>query len=285
MSFINSYNGVKNHLLSRIIYTRTNIFEHNLEKLWINRWLLKKVKKIEPDVILFFKGELISTKIFSTLSNNRNIFLFYPDTYKFKPLLERELKYFKLIYTASNNKDFYYNLGARRVKTVPWACDPDFHKILKVPKKYNVSFIGTAYLERRKVIRGLNGVDVFGDFWYGFGKHSHSSVYGNQFIKTINESKINLNLQAKISIEANAPTMRTFELAGSGGFQISDYMQSLEKYFPMIPTFRDKNELRELISYYLENEEEASNIANKTMQICQAKYKYKDAAKIILRNL
>jgi spore maturation protein CgeB len=29
---------------------------------------------------------------------------------------------------------------------------------------------------------------------------------------------INLNLQAKISVAADAPTMRTFEIAGCGGF-------------------------------------------------------------------
>lgn len=285
VSLINSYEGINKKLFFRIIYTRTNFFEHSLDKLWINQHLLKMVTETDPDIILFFKGELISKKILSMLSDNRDIYLFYPDTYKFKSLLRRELGYFTTVFTASNRKQFYYKLGARKVKTVPWACDPEFHKKMNIPKKYDISFIGTAYLERRRIIRSLTGVDVFGDFWYGMGEHSHQSVYGNDFVKTINETKINLNLQAKVSVEADAPTMRTFELAGSGGFQISDYMDSLKRYLPMVPTFKNKDELRELISYFQDNEEESLEIAKKTMELCKTKFRYQDAAIKVLNNL
>lgn len=182
--------------------------------LWINQNLLNKVNEVDPDAIIFFKGELISPKVLKILSENRDTYLLYPDTFKFKPLSRRELKYFKSVFTASNNKSLYYELDAKRVTTVPWACDPDFHKRIDVPKKNNVSFIGTAYLERMRIIKSLPEVDVFGNYWYGMGKHSHSSIYGYDYVKTINESRINLNLQAKISIYADVPTMRTFELAG-----------------------------------------------------------------------
>lgn len=285
VSFINSYTGIKNPLLSRLINTRTNFFKFTLHNLWINRHLETQVDEIDPDIIIFFKGDMISTEVLSELSNNRSSYLFYPDTYKFLPLLRGRLSYFNVIYTASNNRGPYYNMGARKVVTVPWACDPDFHREIEIRKKYNTSFIGTAYGERRRIIRNLEEVDVFGDFWYGFGKNAHKSVNGDDFIKTINQSLINLNLQAKVSVLADAPTMRTFEIAGCRGFQISDYMPSVKKYFPMLPTFREVSELKELISYYLDNQEEALDIANKTMEICQSTYKYIDAAKIIISNL
>lgn len=285
VSLVNSYTGIDRKLFFRIIFTRTNLFKYTLQKLPINRILTKRVNEIDPDIIIFFKGELISPKILSLLSENRNIYLFYPDTYKFKPLLKRELSYFKSVFTASNKKSLYYKFGANHVWTVPWACDPEFHKKINIQKKFNVSFIGTAYQERRRIIRRLSNVEVFGDFWYGMGEHSHAPVYGNDFIRTINETKINLNLQAKVSIKADAPTMRTFELASCGGFQISDHMYSLKKYFPKIPTFRDEKELNEIISYFLDNEDEALEIANKTMKTCHTYYKYKDAANIILNNL
>ena len=282
---INSYTGIKKPLLSRIIHTRTSFFNFKLNKLWINKHLETRIDEIDPDVIIFFKGDMIRTEVLSVLSENRNIYLFYPDTFKFKALLRKRLHYFKSIYTASNNKQPYYKMGAKKVVTVPWACDPYFHKKIEVEKKYNVSFIGTAYLERRRIIHNLGEVDVFGDFWYGFGTHSNPSVYGEYFIKTINQSRINLNLQAKISIQADAPTMRTFEVAGCGGFQISDYMPSLKQYFPMIPTFKHSTDLKNQISYFLENKDEAVEIANKTREICYSKYKYTDSAKKILGNL
>ena len=115
--------------------------------------------------------------------------------------------------------------------------------------------------------------------------HHNPPLNGIEYINVLNQTKINLNLQAKANIIADAPTMRTFEVAGCGGFQISDYMPSLKKYFPMLPTFREVSELKELISYYLDNPEEAQEIANKTVKICLSSYKYIDAAKIIISNL
>ena len=282
---IDSYTGVKNPLVSRIIHTRTNFFNFTLKKLWINRCLKSRIEEIDPDIIIFFKSDMVTSDVLSELSNNRRVYLFYPDTYKFLPLLRGRLGYFTAIYTASNNKNLYYEMGARKVVTVPWACDPDFHRKMVLEKKYNISFIGTAYLERRNIVRRLGKVDVFGDFWFGFGASAHPPVYGEDFVKTINQSKINLNLQAEISIRADAPTMRTFEVAGCGGFQISDYMPSLKKYFPMLPTFRNKYEMKELISYYLDNYEEGLEIADKTMEICYSTYKYTDSAKIILSSV
>ena len=282
---INSYIGIKNPSLYRIIHTRTDFFKFTMSNLWINRNLERRIDEIDPDAIIFFKGDMISTEVISELSNNRSIYLFYPDTYKFPLLLSGRLPYFNAIYTASNNIRPYYNMGARKVVTVPWACDPNFHRKIEIEKKYNTTFIGTAYIERRRIIRNLEDVDVFGDFWYGFGKNAHKSVNGEDFIRTINQSHINLNLQAKISVLADAPTMRTFEIAGCGGFQISDSMPSLKKYFPMLPTFENVRELKDLINYYLKNPVEAEEIALKTMKICHSSYKYTDAAQTIVSNL
>lgn len=59
-------------------------------------------------------------------------------------------------------------------------------------------------------------------------------------------------------------------------------MNSLKKYFPMVPTFKEKNELKEIVKYYLCNEDEALVIAEKSKEICRTKYRYKDSANIIL---
>lgn len=281
----NMYEGVKHQLFKRQLYARTRSLNLLLSSYWINRSLPKIVDSYDPDAVIIFKGEFISVQTIKLLSESRKIYLYYPDTYKFRPLLDGRVEYYQTVFTAANNKKFYYDLGARNVVTVPWSCDPDFHRKLSVEKKYKISFIGTAYPERRRIIRKLKGVDVFGDFWYGFGKSSHNPVYGEDYIRTINQSLINLNLQAKISVDADAPTMRTFEVAGCGGFQISDHMPSLRRYFPDIPTFRDVNELRELISYYSESDEDRENIADKCMKKCRDFFKYTDSAKLIIASL
>ena len=285
VSILDSYIGVTHSFVRRYLHTRTNIINFTLHNYWINKYLKRIVNSYDPDIIIFFKGEFILSRLIAELSQNRNIYLFYPDTYKFKPLLRQSITYYRTVFTAANNTGFYEDMGAKKVVTIPWACDPDFHKVLDIEKKYDVSFVGTAYRERRKIIRKIKNVEVFGDFWFGFGKNAHKSVNGEGFIRTINQSLINLNLQTRVSVLADAPTMRTFEIAGCGGFQISDFMPSVKKYFPKIPTFNDTKELKELISYFLSNQSEAKEIAYKTMETCYSYYKYTDAAIRILSNV
>lgn len=282
---VNSYSYVGHHFLSRLIHSRTTLFDFTLKSLWINSRLKKIAEEVDPDIIIIFKGDIIATDVISELSHNWEIYLFYPDTYKFKPLLRHRLEYFNAVFTASNNRNLYYDFGARRAVTIPWACDPEFHRKIEINQKYKVAFIGTAYPERRKILRNVKEADVFGDFWIGFWHRSHPAVYGDRFVTAINQTMINLNLQAKISIEADAPTMRTFEIAGCGSFQISDFMPSLVRYFPDIVTFRDTKELRELINYYLDNYPEAQEIAIKTMEICRSSFKYTDSAAKILNSM
>ena len=71
---INAYTGIKYPLMSRVIHTRTNFFEFTLSNLWINKHLKTRVDEIDPDVIIFFKGEMISTKVLSVLFAEQNKF-------------------------------------------------------------------------------------------------------------------------------------------------------------------------------------------------------------------
>ena len=285
VNLVDSYSDVRHPFFSRYLHTRTSVFDFTLGGYWINIHLPKIVESYDPDAVIIFKGEFVSAHTVEKISHNHSTYLLYPDTFKFKPLLRRFISSYRKIFTSANNKEFYYRLGARNVITVPWAFDPDFHRPLDIDRRYDVSFIGTAYPERRRIIRNLHAVEVFGDFWYGFGRHSHPPVFGEEFVKTINQSKINLNLQAKVSVLADSPTMRTFEVAGCGGFQISDYMPSLKRYFPSIVSFRDSRELKELIRYYLDSYDEAKEVAIKTMETCRSNYKYTDAARKILNSM
>lgn len=282
VSIVDQYDGVKNPLYARLLHTRTSLFSFTLKYFNINMNITNFATHFNPDFILVFKGELLSNATLEKLDENYKMSLFYPDTYRFEPLLKNRLQYFNSIFTASNKTDFYYKLGAKKVYTIPWACDPDFHKKINTGKKYNLSFIGTMYLDRKKIIDKLNNVVVFGNFWNKNRKNRFPAVYGDNFVKTINETAVNLNLHNKADVIADAPNMRTFEISGCSGFQITNYMPSLKKYFPDIVTFKNVNELKELIDYYLDNTPERDEIAIKCNEICIKKFKYIDSAKMIL---
>ncbi|MCW1306096.1 MAG: glycosyltransferase [Candidatus Parvarchaeota archaeon] len=281
---LNMYEHVKYPLFTRIVQTRTSFFHFMQNFIYINKDLDQRVRKIDPDMIIVFKGEFLSIKSLESLSENYKIYLFYPDTFKYKPILKNRLQYYKCVFTAANRTNFYLKFGAKRVVTIPWACDPDFHRKIETIKKYNVSFIGTAYGKRKHVISELDNVATFGDFW-GKRINAHPAVYGEEFIQVINETRINLNLHSKADKIADAPNMRTFELAGSGGFQISDYIPSIKRYFPIMVTFHDLTELKELVKFYLDSFEDAKIIAEKVRRIAIENFKYTDSARLIVENM
>ncbi|MEM0135466.1 MAG: hypothetical protein QXU18_09645 [Thermoplasmatales archaeon] len=85
--------------------------------------------------------------------------------FKFQPILRNRLPLFRTIFISVNKTDFYRNLGGKHVVTVPWAYDPEFNRVLNLKKTYTVSFIGTDYKERKRVIKKIENVATFSDFW------------------------------------------------------------------------------------------------------------------------
>jgi spore maturation protein CgeB len=251
---------------------------------------MNKIRNFDPDQILIFKGELISNENLKMISESYNLNLFYPDTFRFKPILKNRLEYFKTLFTAANNIEFYKEFGVKRIVTVPWACDPEIHRYLDLKKIYDVSFIGTWYPNRAKLLKKLNSVYIFGQFWIK-QKNIFPGVYGDEYVKVINQTKINLNIHHNADIRANAPNMRTFEISGCGGFQISSYMPAIKEYFRDIPTFNNAKELAELVKYYSDDifkqnrDNEMREIGLKMQKICYEKFKYTDSTKKIITSL
>ncbi|MEM4067422.1 MAG: hypothetical protein QXV17_11265, partial [Candidatus Micrarchaeaceae archaeon] len=60
---VNSYEGVKHHLLNRQIHARMKGFDFLLPNYWVNINIVNIVNAYDPDVIIFFKGEFISSQI------------------------------------------------------------------------------------------------------------------------------------------------------------------------------------------------------------------------------
>ncbi len=94
------------------------------------------------------------------------------------------------------------------------------------------------------------------------------SLYTGVYV--FNESKCKAVLAAKININTLHPTeviglnARTFETAGIGGFQIIHWRPGLAQLFEdgkELVSFKNFDNLKTVISYYLDNENERKEIA------------------------
>lgn len=87
-------------------------------------------------------------------------------------------------------------------------------------------------------------------------------MYDTELSAVYNQSKININITLHC-IESGVP-QRVFDVMAAGGFLISNYQQELEELFVIgkeIVVFHNLDELRELVRYYMDHEEERRLIA------------------------
>lgn len=185
----------------------------------------------------------------------------------------------------------YREAGIGNAILTQWACNHHRYKPQQGSLRFDVSFVGQPHGHRRYTIRAVRrrGVDVrvWGPGWrslpwarwYG-GRLSHESM-----VRTFNESRVNLNF-SNSSVEAAPgggwrrwlshldrlervlPTEwaflarpaavrqlkgRTFEIPGTGGFLLTEYVEELEEYYELdreIAGFRSVDELTDRARFY-----------------------------------
>lgn len=288
VTFIDQTDGVSDSLFFRVLMTRTSLFRRYLKTLKVNTTLDFRVDRIGPDLIVIFKGHFLDSEVIRSITQSYKTVLVYPDSSRFKPILRNRVKYFNTVFTQDNNKKHFMKLGAKRVVTLPFACDPDFHKNLAVEKKYPISFIGTFYPNRYFKLRRIqHHIDVFGNWWIIKVGQTHPAVYGFDYVRAINESAINVNVHHGTDLTADAPNMRTFEVTGCGGFICTEYMPSMSSYFTSdeVQTYRSGRELAEVIECYLDDPGSIVEVGLKAQQKCYARHTYLKRAQSLISSL
>ncbi|MEM0374379.1 MAG: glycosyltransferase [Sulfolobaceae archaeon] len=284
VNFIDQYEGVRRKTIVRLLSTRSSIFRRFLDKIRINK-IIRTINFGNPDIILVFKGELLTEGSLKILSDY-NTYLFYPDTFRFKLILKNRLHYFNGIIVTTPHKTFYEKLGAKKVISIWWACDPEIHRKLNEKKIYDVSFIGTFYLNRWLILRRIKRKPhIFGNFWYLKAGYHHPPVYGEDYIKIINQTKINLNIHHPSDLRAEAPNMRVFEVAGSAGFILTERMSILRSIFKDIEMYSNLDELNEKIEYYINDNKTREEVGYSLRQQCIDRHTYIHRIEKILKEI
>lgn len=238
----------------------------------------------KPDLILFmlFKDQFS----FETLAYLKSKYVtanwFGDDHWRFDSFTSKFSPYFTYSITTDHfSIHKYKKIGVKNPILSQWAAldngNTYSNNEVKVDYKYDVSFVGGSHSVRRWFISELekSGIKVakFGFGWPG-GAIEYSEIQ-----RIFRETKINLNLSNSITYDLRYLThniknpmvaytaekdvsqikARNFEIPYYGGFQLTDYVPSLESYFQIgkeVSCYRDVDEAKMLIRYYLENADE-----------------------------
>lgn len=242
----------------------------------LNLQLLAKVAELRPDVVFFvFMNYEIWIETLDAIRARCNAFVvdWAPDdSWKFRESSRFLLPHVDLHCTTYPEvAAAAHAAGQGRVIVTQWAAST---ADLAPPKPARdcgipVSFVGTAYGNRRRWIEGLRrrGIDVlcFGQGW------PSGPLSGERVKEVIQDSVISLNFADSGLVFAGGRIgrsrqikARTFEVPGLGGFLLTEDADRLADYYRPgheLVLFRDLDSLADRIRHFLSHPDERDAIA------------------------
>ena len=257
-----------------------------LGKAGMNRKLVERVEQEQPSLALFslytdqFEAETIQT----LRQYTQTLCFFHDDTWRvtFSRYWAEKFDYFTTPDVYGEYK--YTALGIKTGLHFPFGCNQQVFKKIDLPKKYDVSFVGSWHPMREWLIKRLRKAG-FSVKAAGFGWPEGTLDY-DEMVQIFNESKINLNFSNSTSWDIryllSSPRAllnslrspktieqikaRHFEISSCGAFQLSYYVEGLERQYVIgeeIAIYLDQEDLIQKVKFYLNNDSLREKIAER----------------------
>jgi spore maturation protein CgeB len=237
-----------------------------------------------PDVALFslYTDQFEPETVAAVRQYTRTLCFFHDDTWRttYSQFWARQFDFFSTPDVYGVEK--YKAMGLSNAIYFPFGCNERLYKKTVIPMRYDVSFVGSWHPFREWLIQRLEKtgltVKAAGHRWSG-GLVAHDAM-----VEIFNSSRINLNLSNSAPWDAryllSSPRgllnrmrspktveqikARHFEISGCGGFQLSYYVEGLERQYEIgreIAVYVDPDDLVQKVHNYLRNEPLRSSIA------------------------
>jgi spore maturation protein CgeB len=268
------------HQFNNIIYT--NLLMTPSFRNYKRQKLYKELRKNKIDLIICTHDFLQPNEInkIRTISKSK-IVMWFPDAVanfgkSSFMVADYDAVFFKDPYIVQVLREQY---NKKNVFYLPECCNPKYHKSVELNsddhKKYDcdISTYGSPHNVRSAFFSQLINQNYSIKIW----GHQPPIWLKDKVIKTLytgvyvfNESKAKAVLAARININTLHPSevvglnARAFEIAGIGGFQLIHWRQGLSQLFEEgkeLVSFKNFEELKMLLNYFLNHEKERLDIA------------------------
>lgn len=202
--------------------------------------LINELSNFNPDLVVFSKCFEIKKETIKLICEKYRTCYWYMD-----PLVNNDILIkssycnFTTIAWEKNLKDFLkYN---KNTFIVQEGFDSETESPYEIDKEFDVSFIGTLHSNRINMLVNLNPPIV-----------NIQNAYSNYHSIAVGKSKININISTD-----GAASDRVFKVLAAKGFLLTTDWIGRDKIFKDgkdLVIFKDKNDLQEKITFYLENE-------------------------------
>jgi len=236
----------------------------------------KMLNIIEPDVIFHptYKETIPAknwkeiSKIFKTVAWNSD------DDRRYDSFTKEYCKNFTNVVTTY--PEIYAKMDHPGRILSQWAANTSY--FYPREKTIDVSFCGQKYGHREETLADLD-VEVYGGGWdSGF-------LPFTEMAKVIGSSNISINFSMGGDGTTKQVKLRPFEVCASGTLCLTEDAPGLSDFYVIgeeIIVFKTKEELKELIEYYLNHEDERKKIATAAYERTVAKHSWKSRFEEIL---
>jgi spore maturation protein CgeB len=240
----------------------------------MNTELLEFVSNAQPDLAMFtlFEDEIsLDTIDRITRSGVKTFNWFCDDHWRFDSFSKHYAPAFSLVATTDPSALPRYNaIGYRSVVLTQWACNRYAFRPRGRRARYDVTFVGQRYGDRPKVLKALRRAGIDARFWGH--KWKRGRLTHDEMVTLFSSSRINLNFSKSYPgrLWRKRPTTyqikaRPFEIAGCGGFVLTERAPDLDRYFQIgeeLAVFDSIDSLVSQAEFWLQHEEERSRVAN-----------------------
>ncbi len=277
-----------------------------------NEELLATYRAFRPDLVLVVRGCKVAERSLTAMASSVRVIWFQDVVQRSGDAVRRSgsgldlLHHYQhvFVFEAGDVPWLLENHGVR-ADFLPMAFDPGVHHpIPDARKDIDVFFVGFPYPKRQAILERLindfpdRNLRFYGRYlrykqvssWKRYARYALNG-YSRAFInKTIHSkdvnayyarSKICINIHHDQSQEGYNP--RVFEIMGSGAFQLVDEIPYVRGTMgDVLTTYRDYDELRSQIAYYLDHEGEREASARRGYEFAFRNHTFLHRIKTIL---
>lgn len=295
----NYYPSLGDRVKSKLTHTFEFVENVVLEKVF-NR-LVMKAKAYEPDVIVVFRCEFLSSETVRQLSSlaKSKIVNIYPDSPNVIPgankiLRTNALHCYESVFTFSRSLiPVFHQLGAKQVHWLPFGYCPNAHQPFQITGgvQESIAYLGTwgpiqEYWLKPLITIGLN---IYGINWEHLPLGDKlrecwqkEEGIGDEMKVVIGRAKVIFNLVR--AEHGCAHSMKTFEIPACGGFMLTNRTEEQCSFFQENEEavyFDSVEEMVEKARYYLEHERDRERIRQAGVKAV-ARHTYRSRAEGLL---
>lgn len=215
--------------------------------------------------------------------------------YETFPYQIREVKNADIVFTGSSKKNREYRKLGINSHFMPQFTRLDkFYPAVSEKHKTKLLFVGNLYPDaktRKTVDLAIkNGfeIDIYGNGWQSvlpadkLYMHKGGQISGDELKYYYSSADIVFNDTRDDMIEAGFVPNRIFDVTACQGFIISDYVPGIEEiYGDLVPMYKNEEEFRALVNYYLNHPEERKKKAYAAYLITKERF----SAEKVVKNM